>query len=64
MRKTLGICLLALFLTSSVSAGEMPNWTPAPPPANTAQAPTTDDTQDANILTEIALDMLALLPLF
>lgn len=65
MRKTLGICLLVLFLTSSVSAGEMPNWSPAPsPPANTAQAPTTDDTQDANSLTEIALDMLALLPLF
>jgi hypothetical protein len=43
----------------------MPNWSPAPsPPANTAQAPTTDDTQDANSLTEIALDMLALLPLF
>ena len=62
MRKTLGICLLVLFLTSSVSAGEMPNWSPVPPPANTAQVPTTDDTQDANSLTDIALDLLAVLP--
>ena len=31
MRKTLGVCLLALLLAGSAVAGEMPNGSPAPP---------------------------------
>jgi hypothetical protein len=75
MRKTLGVCLLVLFLTSSAVAGEMPNDTPAPPqsqptgtvqePTNAANEPTLDgimpnDAPDS--LTQIALELLAALP--
>jgi hypothetical protein len=38
MRKSLGVCLLVLFLTVPAVAGEIPNWTPAPPPAQPATA--------------------------
>ncbi|HEX7315430.1 MAG TPA: hypothetical protein VF297_16020 [Pyrinomonadaceae bacterium] len=74
MRKTLGICLLALLLTGPAVAGEMPNDRPAPPPqqTSTVQEPTNapdEPTVDgiipndaADSLTEIALGMLALLP--
>ena len=74
MRKTLGVCLLALLLTGSASAGEMPNDKPAPPPqpasavqepTNAAQEPTTGDEMhnDAtDSLTGIALELLSLLP--
>lgn len=60
MRKTLGICLLTLLLTGSVSAGEMPNWSPVPPPAVTQQdtsASVEDGTQGS--LTQGLLDLLA-----
>ena len=76
MRKTLGVSLLVLLLTGSASAGIMQNGSPAPPPpqTNTAQEPA-DDTapgemhtpgeipNDApDIVTQTALDLLALLP--
>lgn len=75
MRKTLGVCLLVLLLTGSAVAGEIPNESPAPPPSqltNTVQEPT--DAADApsaggvmgndapDSLTQIALDLLAVLP--
>lgn len=64
MRKTLGTCLLVLFLTSSANAGLIPNWEPTPPPSSTV---TTSDglipNDTANSLTEIVLDLLAVLPL-
>ena len=63
MRKTLGVSLLVLLLTGSASAGEIPNLTPAPPPAtaNATQEPTsTDDATDS--LTQTVLDLLAALP--
>jgi hypothetical protein len=67
MRKSLGICLLILLLTVPTVAGEMPNDRPAPPPQPTSavQEPTLDgimsnDTPDS--LTQIALDLLAVLP--
>jgi hypothetical protein len=73
MRKTLGVCLLVLLLTSSASAGIMPNDTPAPPPqpASAVQEPK-DAVQDPTAngimpndapdsLTQTALDLLALL---
>jgi hypothetical protein len=63
MRKTLGICLLVLLLFGSASAGEIPNWTPAPPPSSTV---TTSDglipNEATDSLTEIVLDLLAGLP--
>ncbi len=80
MRKTLGVCLLVLLLTSSASAGIMGNDTPAPPPpqpttamqapTDVTQEPTTaatveDGTQDSltpGTLTQIALDLLSVLP--
>ncbi len=73
MRKSLGICLLVLLLTSSASAGEMPNFSPAPPPPQPATAveePTDDATLNgemptpgvSNVLAQTALDLLALLP--
>lgn len=75
MRKTLGICLLVLLLTGSAVAGEIPNDRPAPPSSpqtSTVQEPT-DALQDPtangimgndtpNSLTEIALELLAVLP--
>lgn len=39
MRKTLGICLLVLLLTSSAGAGEMPNLSPVPPPSQPGYIP-------------------------
>lgn len=71
MRKTLGTCLLVLLLTGSAFGGEMPNDKPAPPPPpSTAQEPTDGATLNgeiqttgaADILTQTALDLLALLP--
>lgn len=67
MRKTLGVSLLVLLLTGSASAGEMPNWITSPPPpqpANAVQEPTTDGIMqnDGASLTEVALDLLAVLP--
>jgi hypothetical protein len=75
MRKTLGVCLLTLFLTCSASAGIMQNGSPTPPPPpppapeSTVQEPTDEATTDGEIqndapdgLTQIALDLLALLP--
>ncbi len=67
MRKTLGVSLLVLLLTSSVNAGLIPNETPAPPPPpQTAmvEEPTiqeTNDVADEDSLTETALDLLTLL---
>jgi hypothetical protein len=68
MRKTLGVCLLVLFLTGSAVAGEMPNDMPAPPqsqPTSAVQESTLDgimpnDAPDS--LTQIALELLAVLP--
>jgi len=75
MRKTLGVSLLVLCLTGSAVAGEMQNGSPAPPPPPSAmQAPTDDPApgemhtpgeiqNDApDIVTQTALDLLALLP--
>ena len=74
MRKTLGVCLLVLFLSAPVSAGIMQNDKPAPPPpaqpATSAQEPTDGATLDGEIqippapdsLTQIALELLAALP--
>ena len=75
MRKSLGVCLLVLLLTVPAIAGEIPNWSPAPPPAqpasaiqeptDAAQEPTAageipNDVPDS--LTQIALELLAVLP--
>ena len=72
MRKSLGVCLLVLLLTVPTIAGEIPNWTPAPPPAQPASAPQepTDgvtlngvmpnDAPDS--LTQVTLELLAVLP--
>ena len=67
MRKTLGACSLVLLLAYSASAGIIQNETPAPAPtpATTAQEPTTDGEMQndaADSLTQIALDLLAVLP--
>jgi hypothetical protein len=82
MRKTLGVCLLALLLTGSASAGIMQNGSPTPPPPpppqpeSAVQEPTDGATLNgempnlgeihttgaSDILTETALDLLALLP--
>lgn len=70
MRKTLGVCLLVLLLTGSTSAGIMPNGLsepPPPPPPSPIQEPkanTDGDIQNdaPDSLTEVALDLLALLP--
>ena len=65
MRKTLGVCLLVLFLTSSAAAGEMPNDSPAPSSQliSAAQEPTGGYMPNgvADSLTQIALDVLAVL---
>ena len=66
MRKTLGVCLLALLLTNSASAGIMGNDTPeAPKQANAISEPTTggeipNDALDS--ITQTVLDLLAVLP--
>ena len=74
MRKTLGVSLLVLLLTSSANAGIMPNETPAPPPPqplstveepiDTAQNPAADgmSSDAADTLTQTVLDLLAALP--
>lgn len=75
MRKTLGVCLLVLLLTSSASAGEIPNLSPAPPPpsqqTSTVQEPTNAPDEPTlngvipneapDSLTQTALDLLAVL---
>jgi hypothetical protein len=57
---------LLLALTCPAYAGDMPNVTPAPPnPTNTVQEQTTNDEMQndaADSLTQIALDLLAVLP--
>lgn len=67
MRKTLGVCLLVLLLSGSAVAGEMPNWAPAPQsaqPTNAVQEPAGGEMPNdvSESLTQIALDLLALLP--
>ena len=66
MRRTLGLCLLVLLLTGSAVAGEMPNDRPAPPPQPTNAVQETTDGEipndTAGSLTQIALDLLAVLP--
>jgi hypothetical protein len=69
MRKTITVAALLLALTCPAYAGDIPNFTPAPPqPTNASQVPTVDgDMQNdaADRLTEIALELLAALsPLF
>jgi hypothetical protein len=66
MRKVISVAALLLALTCSAYAGDMPNGSPAPPqPANTVQEPTTDGEMQNGVavsLTQIALDLLAVLP--
>lgn len=76
MRKAIQASVLVLLLTCSAQAGWIQNPAPAPPPSspqtsaaqeptNTVQEPTTDDeisNDVADSLTQIALDLLALLP--
>lgn len=66
MRKTICVAALLLALTYPTYAGDMPNGSPTPPPTpSTSQAPTTDgDMQNdaADVLTQTALDVLAVLP--
>lgn len=77
MRRTLGVCLLALLLTGSASAGIMQNGSPTPPPepATATQEPTGGEMQNAqptlngyipngvaDSLTQTALELLAVLP--
>jgi hypothetical protein len=66
MRKAISVTALLLALTCSAYAGDMPNGSPAPPQsANAAQEQTTDgviSTTSAGSLTQIALDLLAVLP--
>ena len=68
MGKAIRASALILLLACSAQAGYIPNESPAPPPpqpANAVQEPTTDgDIQNdaADTLTQIALDLLAVLP--
>lgn len=66
MRKTLGVCLLTLLLTSPAVAGEIPNDRPTPTQAtSTVQDSTTGGeipNGAADSLTELALDLFAVLP--
>ena len=70
MGKAIRASALILLLACSAQAGYIPNESPAPPPpqpANAVQEPTTDgDIQNdaADTLTQIALDLLAVLPSF
>ena len=63
MRKSLGVCLLVLLLTSSVVAGDMPNLTPAPPSQQTTQEPAGGDMPNdvTDIVTQGVLELLAVL---
>jgi hypothetical protein len=66
MRKTISVAALLLALTCTAYAGEIPNFPPAPPqPTNASQVPTVDGdmpNDTADILTQTALDVLAVLP--
>jgi hypothetical protein len=66
MRKAISVAALFLALTCSAYAGDMPNGSPAPPSqsTNAAQEPTGGIMQndEAGSLTQIALDLLAVLP--
>jgi hypothetical protein len=67
MGKAIRASALVLLLTCTTRAGWMGNDSPAPPPqpACVAQEPTTDGeitTMSAGSLTQIALDLLAVLP--
>ena len=72
MRKSLGACLLVLCLTAPAFAGEIPNWSPASPPpqsATTVQETAGGGTATgetpagtADILTQIVADVFAVLP--
>ena len=67
MGKAIRASALILLLTCSAQAGWMGNGSPTPPPqpAGVTQEPTADgdiSTTSANSLTEIALDLLAVLP--
>ncbi len=64
MRKTISVAALLLALTCPAYAGDMPNDSPKPQ-ANAIREPTTDGEMQndaADRLTEIALDLLAVLP--
>jgi hypothetical protein len=68
MRKTISVAALLLALTCPAYAGDIQNDSPKPP-TNTAQEPTDDATPGdistpgvSDILTETALDLLAVLP--
>ena len=69
MRKAISVSALVLALVCSAHGGEMQNDSPQPPPsqpsANVTQEPTTEGEIQNDItvsLTEIALDLLAVLP--
>jgi hypothetical protein len=67
MRKALSVSALILALACFAHAGNMQNDSPQPPPqsATAVQAPTTDDEMQngvADSLTQIALNVLAVLP--
>lgn len=74
MRKTLSVAALILALSCPVYAGIMHNPAPQPTPANTMQEPAAPDTVEeptttdegtagaTDILTQAALDLLAVLP--
>src|SRR4051812_25207936 len=67
MRKAISVAALLLALTCSAYAGDMPNGSPAPPPqpTNAVQEPTTGGEMQNDVavsLTQIALDLLAVLP--
>jgi hypothetical protein len=67
MGKTIRASLLVLLLACSVQAGYMPNGSPEPPPqpASVVEAPTANGwmaNEAAESLTQITLDLLAVLP--
>jgi hypothetical protein len=66
MQKVISVAVLLMALTCSAYAGDMPNGSPAPPtPTNAAQEPTADgwmQNDAADSLTQVALDLLAVLP--
>jgi hypothetical protein len=67
MGKAIRASVLVLLLTCSVRAGWIQNGSPTPPPqpANAVQEPTADgwiQNETADSLTQIALDLLAVLP--
>jgi hypothetical protein len=67
VRKVISVAALLLALTCPAYAGDMPNGSPAPPsqPTNAVQEQTIDgdiSTMSAGSMTQIALDLLAVLP--